>query len=644
MSQTKEKVNNNDSKVDRIIAFLHNLNCSDDDFKEFICLPLAQWLHDEGFSIEETGLILTSIVNVDESALKDIYAENTFALHDKAELVTILTQKEYQTLEKIIKPVAKVNSFTYQINEDKRIKVDFINKKVLQIQEFQNAKGETTSKETSVIEAVPHELIVYDSDFVDDTTRTFRITWKSKFSNRLFVTQGENGGATIKDIELMLVDAAYTHNKKLVGDVLSTMINGMIENDLAIIKDTIDNKGVYYNEGKVLIVKLDTSNPSDEEIHSALELLEELRKAYKKEAIVFATVFKWSLASIFSYARKQAGANWFPWLYLVGAGQSGKTTLAKIGSFCYGIPSDDMNIGGASFNSDYRIGLNLSRDCGFTIVNEPKATFKNENTVETVKNSVELKICRKVQGKVYPAFSPVIFTANSFIPEMDSLYRRLFIIDFEYNQRKTGDMQKEFEKKFNVENPAKSCLRKLQALGRVALRTVLSNPSLLSEDWKDFADILVTECYKRVNETVPEWLTEWSKDKELEDLDNIIIEEIQSILNKELYNARKKINSYGDAPCSSKSSEFEHLYWHLLDERAFEWALPHQPWQGEKSIFLNQGFKKLLKDEVDEIGSLKSIAQLLGWEYKKVRFGKSDKRGILVPFSEFMEFVYPSVD
>lgn len=647
MSQIKDKASNEDSQVDRIINYLHNLDYSEDDFKEFICLPLAQWLHDEGFSIENTGLIITSLANIDESALEDIYDENVFSLYNKADLITHLSQKDYEGLENIIKPIKKINTFSVDISEDKHIRVDFLNKRIFHVQDYQTPKGDVNSKQTPIIEAIPSELIVYDSEFTEGT-RSFKITWKSQYSTRSFVTASENGGANIKETETALINAGYSFNKKLMSDTLSAVINGMIENGLAIIKDTIDNKGVYYSNGKILVVKLDVSTPSQEELQKAAEVLNDLKESYQKETPVLATVLKWSLASIFSYARKQAGASeWFPWLYLVGAGQSGKTTLAKIGSFFYGVPDKKINIGGTSFNSDYRIGLQVSRDCCATIVNEPKSTFKNENTVETVKNSVELETCRVVQGKVYPAFSPVIFTSNGFIPEMDSLYRRLFIIEFNYNQRKTGNIKKEFEKKFNVDSPTKSSLQHLHAFGKVALRTVMRNPNLLSEDWKDFADILVTECYQQIESDVPRWLKAWSKDKELEDLDNIIIEEIQSSLARELYAARKKINTYSDyslSESSRSSTEFEAVYWNLLNEGAFSWALPHQPWGKERNIFLNQGFKKLLANEIDEIGSLESIGQLLGWEYKSVRFGSSSKKGILVPFSEFIEFVYPSVD
>ena len=442
----------------------------------------------------------------------------------------------------------------------------------------------------------------------------------------------------------------------MLGDVISAMINCMIDEGLAEMKDTIDNKGIYYNieSDTLLVVKLNTSKPSKEEILHGISILNELHTAFSKESATFATVMKWSLVSIFSYSIKQTG-NWLPWLYLVGAGQSGKTTLANIGTYFYGEPTQRTNIGGGSFNSEYRIGNVISQDCCMRVVNEPASTFRNESTTEIVKNSIELEICRQIQGKTYPAFSPVIFTANNFIPEMDSLYRRLFIIDFEYNQRKSKTSKKAFESKFNVQSPAISCLKALEVFGRVAIREVMSNTSLLFDDWQVLADRLFMRSYELAEVEVPDWILEWSKDKDLDDLDNTQIESIRAILVDELYNARKRITLRGDYgqieefrldgdEVSSNSKEFESLYWDLINERVFNWCLPHKPRGKPKSVFLDQGFKKLLNARLEEVGTLKSVGQLLHWEYKKVNFNDTQSRGLLVPFDEFMRFVYPSVD
>ena len=659
MSQVKTKEDKliSDERIESIINVLHSFRYSQDELISDICLPLAQWLQEESFSIEDTGYILSSVININsiKDKLDEIYDPDFPPLYSKSNLVNFLKSNEYDVLEKAICPPKLAHSFSINLDSDTKLKVDFLNSKIIIFREFMNKKGEEIVKETPVLEAVPKKLTVYDSDFVE-LPRSFKVVWQSKHSNRLFTTSGEGTGANIHDIEKALISAGYTHNKRLLSDVISAAFNGMIDNGYAEVKDTIDNKGVYYNllKDNVLVVKLDTSKPSKEEILKGISILDELHSAFSKESITFATVMKWSLVSIFSYSIKQTG-KWLPWLYLVGAGGSGKTTLANIGTYFYGEPNNSTNIGGGSFNSEYRIGNAISQDCAMRVVNEPASTFKNEFTTEIVKNSVELQVCRKVQGKIYPAFSPVVFTANNFIPEMDSLYRRLFIIDFEYNQRKSETSKKEFENKFNVYSPAISCLKALNVFGKIAIREIITDSSLLFEDWQVLADTLFKRAYEEVDMEVPDWLMAWSKDKDLSDLDSTQIENIRGVLVDELYNARKRVTLRGDYgqieefkldgdEVSSNSKEFESLYWDLINERVFNWCLPHKPRGKPKSVFLNQGFKRLLKSHLEEIGTLKSIGQLLHWEYTKVNFGKTQSRGLLVPFEDFMSFIYPSVD
>lgn len=660
MSQTKQREELiSDERVEGIINTLHSFNYSSDELINNVVLPLAQWLQSEGFSIENTCYVLSSVVNINiiQSELDEIYDPDFPPLYPKSNLSNFLEKSEFTDLEKVVSPPKTRRSITTKMDSDSKLKIDFINKKVFLFREWQDKKGETHIKETPAIDAVPKKLIVYDSEFVEDLPRTFRITWQSKYSNRLFTSSGDGTGATIQDIEKSLISAGYTRNKRVMSDVLTAMINAMVAEGLAEMKDTVDNKGIYYNikSDNLLVVKLDTSKPTKEEILEGISILDELHEAYSKESVTFATVMKWSIVSIFSFSIKQTG-NWLPWLYLVGAGGSGKTTLANIGTYFYGEPNNATNIGGGSFNSEYRIGNAISNDCTMRVVNEPASTFKNEFTVEIVKNSVELEVCRKVQGKVYPAFSPVVFTANNFIPEMDSLYRRLFIIDFEYNQRKSESSKKDFKNKFNVNSPAISCLKSLNVFGRIAVREVMSDTSLLFEDWQVLADKLFKKAYEYADMEIPVWLLEWSKDKDLDDLDNTQIEAIRALLVDELYAARRKVVLNGEYgimkefklldgdDVSSHYAEFEDLYWDLINERVFNWCLPHKPKGKPKNIFLNQGFKQLVKTKLDEGGTLKSIGQLLHWEYKKVNFGNTQSRGLLVPFEEFMSFVYPSVD
>lgn len=659
MSQVQKKeVVISDERIESIINTLHSFNYSVEDIVDNIALPLAQWLQQEGFSIENTGYILSSVININliQDKLSEVYDPDFPPLYSKTGLVNFLDKVEFERLDKVVCPPKTARSVTTLMDTDTKLKIDFINCNVSIYREYTNRQGEEIVKVTPVIDAVPKRLVVYDSEFVKELPRSFKVVWQSKFSNRLFTSNGDGTGATIQDIEKSIVSAGYSRNKRLLGDTISAMINAMISEGLAEMKDTIDNKGVYYNiqSDNLLVVKLNTSKPSTDEILQSISILEELHSSYIKESVTFATVIKWSLVSVFAYAKKQTG-DWIPWLYLVGAGQSGKTTLASIGSYFYGEYSKDINLGGGSFNSEYRIGNVVSQDCTLRIINEPASTFRNETTTEVVKNTVELEICRKIQGKVYPAFSPIIFTANNFVPEMDSLYRRLFIIDFEHNQRKSESSKKAFEKKYHVLSPAISPLKALQVFGRIAVREVIADTSLLHDDWQILADKLIKSVYEQVDKPVPSWLLEWAADKDLDDLDNTQIENIRGILVEELYNARKRITLRGDYgqieefkldgdEVSSNSKEFETLYWDLINERVFNWCLPHKPRGKPKSVFLNQGFKKLLNSHLEEIGTLKSIGQLLHWQYGKVNFKNTQSRGLLVPFDEFMSFVYPSVD
>ena len=68
MSQTKGLKGGiiSEEKIDKIVSTLQSMNYSSSDLLEHIVLPLAQWLHDEEFSIEDTGYIISSIVNINK--------------------------------------------------------------------------------------------------------------------------------------------------------------------------------------------------------------------------------------------------------------------------------------------------------------------------------------------------------------------------------------------------------------------------------------------------------------------------------------------------------------------------------------------------------------------------------------------------
>ena len=429
---------------------------------------------------------------------------------------------------------------------------------------------------------------------------------------------------------------------------------------MAVIKQDIDNPGFYYdvNENKAIIVKKEFSRPTSNEIKKTIDVMNRLTNFFSDNLETLATVLKWGIMAEFSYAMKQAG-KWMPWMYLKGSAGSGKTTLAKLVLYLYGVPSPENNVGGSSADTVARLGALISKDCDPKIVNEPAAVFNRQSTNEMVKVCVESTTGRsKYKGAYYggiPAFSPILFTANQYLPEDDALIRRLYVLSFSYSQRKAEHDKKMFEDAFHIDTPMNSPLTDLQYLGKFALRHLLSDPTLLLNDWKELADEIVNEFYNSVDMEVPEWLTKWSESENLDDFDDTQREDIRNFFVHEFNNARKKIiveDSIGvvsdgkvHLETASTSNDFSNINWGIINNRMFTWAIPHVSRNNTKYVCLTQGLRKSIASEVNFCSDLKSIAELLGWEYKNNKFSTGKQMKVIkVKFEDFMEFMYPNIE
>ena len=657
--ETKTYKNLKDKRIDKITKYIKGLDYPL-ALKEKEILPyIAQWLYDINVSIESTCLIISTIINIEplQEEIDNIYAENIPPLSAKTHLEEFLKDNEYEALERLLEP-PKLSSVSGEIDDYTNIITNFETKQIIQEKIFYDRKGNEDNKYVPVIEAIPYKLIVYDSPLLDQP-RTFKIVWDSPYTERKFITAGESSGATIKEISSYLVDAGFSHNPKLIEGAVSCMINSLIKAKFAEIKTDIDNAGVYYdsNNDKLTVVKMDFTKPTKKEFLKAHKTLMDLSKYFQDNLPVLATVFKWGLMSIFSYAIKQAG-KWIPWMYLKGSAGSGKTTLAKISLYIYGIPNPENNFGGSSFDTVARLGAKISQDCMPRVVNEPAAVFNRKSTKEMIKVSVESTIGRSKYKSSYfggvPAFSPVLFTANQYLPEDDALLRRLYVLSFSYSQRKTEAQKKDFENKFHMDTPVISSLVNLNFFGRYAIRKVMENPSVLLDDWQETADGLLLAFYDELDIAPPSWLLEWSKSENLDDFDTNQREDIRNFFVQEFNQARnKKIevrdeNGYRtdatlDSEEASTSEDFEDINWSIVNNRQLTWALPRTSRAGNKHICLTQGLRTALSQRIDFCNDLKSIAELIGWEYKNVKINGQQYKVIDVYFSDFMDFLYPSI-
>ena len=649
-----------DKRVNKIVNTLKDLPYTEQELDREILPSIAQWLYDDYVNIESTCLIISTVTNINrlQDQIDNIY-QGIINIPARSRLQNFLSKEEYSKVEDVIEPRKTEGVIKGEINDDTNIKINFKTKRIYQEKVIKTKKGLDT-KDTPVIEAVPHELIVYDSPLLDQP-RTFRIIWTSNVTSRNFVTAGESTGATIKEIENYLVDAGFSHSPKLVGGAVSCMINTMIKEKMATIKTDIDNPGFYYDatNDKITAVKRIVAIPTREEMAKATKVLHELTSFFKDNLETLATVFKWGLISEFSYAMKQAG-KWLPWLYLKGSAGSGKTTLAKIMLYIWSIPTPENNIGGSSFDTVARLGAKISQSCDPIVVNEPAAVFNRNSTKEMVKVSVESTVGRsKYRGSYMggiPAFAPVIFTANQYLPEDDALIRRLYVLSFSYSQRKNEAQKKNFEDKFHINTPTLSQLINLKYFGQFAAYTICSDSGLLLDDWQTTVDYIVTKFYEHLNVEVPEWLTLWAESESLDDLDDTQREDLRNFFVNEFNQARKKVNTYDtygnktsstlDIDEATTSMDFIDINWSIVNNRMLTWAIPKTSKNGTKYICMTQGLRKSIGNELDFCSDLKSIGELLGWQYQAVQLGDEKRimKVLKVKFDDFMDFLYPNID
>ena len=647
-------------RIDKIVNALKELPYTEKELEKAILPYITQWLYDNYVNIESTCVIISTVTNINrlQEQIENIY-DGFINLPAKSKLQDFLTKDEYTLIESVIEPRKLEGVIRKELNDDTNIKVNFKTKRIYQEKVIQTKKGMDT-KDTPVVEAVPHELIVYDPLLLDQP-RTFKIKWTTHLSDKMFTTEGEGTGATIKEIENYIVDAGFSHSPRLVGGAVACTINAMIENKLAIIKQDIDNPGFYYNfdENKISVVKTNITTPTRSELMAATAELEKLTRYFKENMEVLATVIKWGCLSKFSYAMKQSG-RWLPWLYLKGTAGSGKTTVAQIPLFIWGIAGADNNIGGSSVDSKARLGAKISQTCDPIIVNEPAPVFNNKGVVDMIKSSVESTTARSKYNngryRNYPAFSPMLFTANMYLPEDDALLRRFYVLSFTYSLRKTEAEKKRFEDEFHISTPKISSLNRLEAIGRYVAGEIIYDPDLLSKDWKVIIDEILEKLYSDIGLSVPEWLTKWAVSESLEDFDNNQREMIRSFFNKAFNQARKTskiVDEWGnrqsdtlDIHGTSEGADFAGINWDMVNNRMFEWAFPKIGRAGTKYICFNQSLRNALASEIDFCDNLKSIGELMGWKTTSVRIGKGTKpmQLLKVPFKEFMEFLYPNLD
>jgi hypothetical protein len=482
----------------------------------------------------------------------------------------------------------------------------------------------------------PTEVVVYVNP-IGGVTK-YQVRWEAPTRPKPLVI----GPCLLEEIIDRLKAEGLVVHSRLVNDVIPAIVEGFIRRGKAEIKTEIESPGFYYIDGRVVGVRVDVRTPTKEELREALELLNELASNWFKHVQDrFSEVIRWGVVSPFIYCYKQRG-KWVRWLYLWGPSKTGKTTLGDIVLRIWGLDSKNIKTG-ASIDTPARLGYVLSQSTCPVLINEPANALSKDEIVEMVKNAVESLIVRgKYQRGSYidiPALAPIIFTSNRYIPRDDALLRRLKVITFTYGEKIPEDKATEFE------STAKARLGKLKAIGDYIASRVVGNG--LPENPEDIVKML-EEAYRFAGLETPEWLK--LKYEEAEDFTQDIREAIRVYLvdrvNEEYSRFVGRVlveKPSGYDVVSRTDTDLEDRVRIVIDKQLIPWIIKRVE-DGEEYLYITTGLVSELSKVVSNVGSLKSIAELLGWEYQPRRAVREGSKVtsysvIKVPLKDFIDFL-----
>jgi hypothetical protein len=444
------------------------------------------------------------------------------------------------------------------------------------------------------------------------------------------------GPAPIQDIVARLRAEGLVYNKRLIEDVINAVIQGYMRKGKAEIKEEIEAPGFYLIDNNIVVVRWKPREISKEELKETLELLNELANSWFNHSRErFATIIKWGVVAPFSYILKQKG-KWLPWLYLYGASYTGKTTLGEIILAMWGLgPAHRKS--GSSIDTVPRLGYVLSQSTFPILINEPGGAIYREDVIEVMKSAIESTIARGkyVKGSYteIPSLAPLIMTSNKSLPKDDALLRRLLVIKFTYGERIAPNRASEFD------DSVKPRLDKLSTIGYWISKQILENPQLFDLEPMELAKKLLTKAYEEVGIKAPDWvnLTYETEENIYDDIKETIKSYLIKRINDEYNKFVGKVmveSSEGIRYISRQELSFEERVRIVLESKLLPWVTLKDDY-----VIFTTDFAREIRNLVGDIGGLKSIAELLSWEYGVFRIGKKTLRGARVNLREFIDFL-----
>jgi hypothetical protein len=453
-------------------------------------------------------------------------------------------------------------------------------------------------------------------------------------------------------------------SSRLAYDVMAAIVEGFVRRGKALLKEEIEAPGFFIVDEKLIATNINIEKPDREDVKQALEILNELgEKWFIHAQDRFSRIFRWGVISPFIYAYKQMG-RWVKWKYLYGASKTGKTTLGEIAViYLWGLDETKHKKPGSSIDTVARLGHVLSQSTFPTLINEPGGVFIKEELVDMIKSAIESMTAR---GKYYkgnyieiPSLSPLLFTSNKVLPKDDALLRKFDVERFTFGEKIDLEKEKIFE------NEMRPRLKKLKALGDFIAWYILNN-ELKEDPWKMAVEVL-EEAYKYADMKMPRWLYP-SQDEEYRASEEIVYEDNRErIRNYFIKKINEEFNKFVGRIIVEKPEGVSYRYEYkdrketdlkdrlliVLQQKLIPWMMYRQDEEGRIIIIITTGLMDDLTPLIGDIGGLKSVAELLGWEYDPKFSYRVKEKGeekvknnsvIKINLNDFLEFLSPKID
>ncbi len=432
---------------------------------------------------------------------------------------------------------------------------------------------------------------------------------------------------------------------------LSAIVSVAEENGMARVIDDIDVQGFFMDKNGNMVANWEFPDPDTEKAVDALIVLSELVEKWFAGDPKAGAVIKWGILSPFFFVRKQMELSPWKWIFLLGTGGTGKSTLLQVIAHIFGVPLALMEISAGSISTEARLGRKLSQWTFPFVVNEASGIFAgNEGIRELIKNAWDRITFRGKyrEGQFVEELSlaPLAFTSNEHIEFTQAELRRVDVFLFSWKNHVPEEKRIEFEN-------WKKRLKTLEYLGREIYAVVKEHTEeiLNTENYLQAGEQILERLYRKFSLEVPKWVYQSPTEEDFfgteKDYKAEVRDGIVSLLKT--YVTQKLKEYLGRAVAYRAEFTEGNRYRTELRYKLLELQEKNIPsdvllYEGDMAdeIVIKKGFLEYLKKNGLKVGTLKEVAELLGGTYGQASLRTINVKGlkvVRVPYSHVEEEV-----